>query len=231
MEDAEGAWRLPAPELEAAIAVAVANILEEPTTTASLVKLVSRDRRQVEKLIQQVKSCAGDLKDDDSRARSLANIVHKVTIAPKHVSIELNVAAALPEFDLDEGDCTIYREVSLELKRLGIATRLIIGDFERRTADADPALIKQISRAFSWWESIKGGEASIEQIAQREKLSERYAREILQLAFLSPDLVESAVRGCQRDATQGIALICHSVLPVVWAEQLALFPASSLSGS
>jgi site-specific DNA recombinase len=218
--DADGAWRLPAPEIEVAVAAEVAKIFEEPATIATLVRSASSDRRQVQAMIHRFKSCAEQLKDDDQRSSALAEIVHKVTIADERLAIDLNVAVAMPEIDFAEGEGIISHVAPLQLKRRGVETRLIIGGIEHRTAKADSALVRLLSRAVSWWDSIETGDSCIERIAKREKLSERYLRDILQLAFLAPEIVEEIAQGEQSGAVHWDTLMCHPVLPLVWRQQM-----------
>jgi site-specific DNA recombinase len=80
-----------------------------------------------------------------------------------------------------------------------------------------------LSRAVSWWESIETGEISIERIASNEKLTERYARDILQLAFLAPTMIEDIVRGAHTDGVHWDALMRHPILPLAWNKQVELF--------
>ena len=221
--EAGDAWRLPAPEIEMAIATEAEKILREPATIAKLVSSASVDRRQARSLIQRLKSCADRLSDDDARAAALAELVHKVEIANEKITIELSATAALEDMTLTGEPEAIRREVPLRLKRRGGETRLIIGGIECRPAGPDPALIRLLSHASSWWESIESGEHSINRIAERENLSERYLRDILQLAFLAPEIVEEIVRGEQADGIHWDALMCHPVLPIAWERQAELF--------
>ena len=222
-KDADGPWRLPAPEIETAVATEAAKILEEPAAIANLVSSPSSDRRRAQALIRRFKSYVEQLNDDDQQPAALAEIVQKVVIAEERISIELNVATLLPEGDPAEDRSVIHREVPLKLKRQGVETRLVIGGIERLSQGVDPALVKLLSRAVTWWESIETGESSIERIAKHERLSERYLRDILQLAFLAPEIVEGIVRGGQVEGIHWDALMCHPVLPLRWRQQVELF--------
>jgi DNA invertase Pin-like site-specific DNA recombinase len=226
-KDAENTWRLPATEIERAIANEAAKILEEPATVANLIRSVSIDRRHAQILVQRLKSCAECLKDDDQRAQTLAEIVQRAEIADETISFDLNTGNIMPEIAFGEARGVPRHEIALEFKRQGVESKLVIGGVERRSVGADPALIRLLSRAVSWWQSIESGEGSIEQIARRENLSERYLRDILQLAFLAPEIVESIIRGTQTDGVDWEALMCHPVLPILWPEQVAMFPTDS----
>ncbi len=219
-------WRLPAPEIETAIAAEAEKLLRDPAMIAELVNSVSVDRRHPRLLIQRLTSFADRLKDDDARAAALAELVQKVEIAGDRIGIELSTAAALGDMTPTEESVAIRREVPFGFKRRGVETRLIIGGIESRPAGVDPALIRLLSRATSWWDSIEAGESSIEHIAQRENLSERYLRDILQLAFLAPEIIEEIVRGEQAETVRWDALMCHPILPLGWGRQVQLMSGS-----
>ncbi len=59
-------------------------------------------------------------------------------------------------------------------------------------------------------------------IAKREDICPSYARQILPLAFLAPDLVEAVLEGKQPPSLSLAALVAKP-LPVLWDEQRALF--------
>jgi len=69
-------------------------------------------------------------------------------------------------------------------------------DEPSRTTDrpkCDPALIKAIARGCLWFEELAAGRArSLHELAMREGLTRRYIRRLVNLAFLSPQLVEAA---------------------------------------
>jgi site-specific DNA recombinase len=226
-KDAEAAWRVPASEIEAAVAAEAARVLEEPATIAGLITSTSIDRQHAKTLVQRFKSCANRLKDDDQRIGALADIVQRVEIADEKISLDLSAADVAPEVVFGDGGGVIRRDIALALKRHGVETRLVIGGIESRPVGADPGLIRLLSRAFSWWESIENGEITIERIAKREKLTGRYLRDILQLAFLAPEIVEGAVRGGPTKCIRSDTLMAHPVLPIVWQEQVAMFPAAA----
>jgi site-specific DNA recombinase len=106
-KDADGTWRLPAPEIEIAIAEQAARILEEPATIANLVRSSSSDRRRAQALVERLKSYAEQLKDADRHSAALVEIVQKVAIGEENIVIELNLAAASSGSDLagDEMSC------------------------------------------------------------------------------------------------------------------------------
>jgi hypothetical protein len=78
-------------------------------------------------------------------------------------------------------------------------------------------LVNAIARGRRWLDEIVSGSAiNIEQIATRQKCSERQVNMTISLAFLAPDLVKAAIDG-RLPHGMGVARLCD--LPVEWSRQ------------
>ncbi len=60
----------------------------------------------------------------------------------------------------------------------------------------DDALIRNIAKAHSWFEQMKAGK-SFAQIADAEKTSKRRVQQMIDLAFLAPNIVRDVLEGKQ----------------------------------
>jgi len=90
------------------------------------------------------------------------------------------------------------------------------------TAKCDPALIKAIARGRLWFEELATGRArSLHALATREGITRRYIRRLVNLAFLSPQLVEAILQGRQPIALTATRLT-ELDLPLDWSEQRTL---------
>ena len=58
----------------------------------------------------------------------------------------------------------------------------------------DRTLVKTIALSWTWFEEIKAG-ATMQAIAHRERVSQRRIADLVDLAFLAPDMVRSIVEG------------------------------------
>jgi site-specific DNA recombinase len=113
---------------------------------------------------------------------------------------------------------TIIIEASL--KRCGWEVRLIVPTGSGAEIPKRPSLplIKAVARVHRWPEKIMYGELpGRRSIAQLTKASYRYARCVLPLAFLAPDIVEAILDGRQ-PADLSVQKMLRS-LPLSWAEQ------------
>jgi hypothetical protein len=82
----------------------------------------------------------------------------------------------------------------------------------------DPALIKAIARGRAWFEELTTGRArSLHELAARDGINRRYIRRLVNLAFLSPQLVESIMQ--DRPVKLTVTRLTELDLPMDWAEQ------------
>lgn len=83
----------------------------------------------------------------------------------------------------------------------------------------DRNLIKAIARAFEWRDLLASGKAkSFRAIARQAGFTEGYVRQIVDLAFLPPEIVGAILRGTQaRHLT--VDRLVRQPLPLSWGEQ------------
>ena len=87
----------------------------------------------------------------------------------------------------------------------------------------DAALLKAVARGRLWFEQLAAGEvSSLQAIADRQRVSQRYVSRLLPLAFLAPDIVERIMQGRQPVVLSAARLTNEFQLPLDWAEQREL---------
>jgi len=94
--------------------------------------------------------------------------------------------------------------------------RLVIDG--RGPARVDPTLIKTIARAHVWLQEILAGQ-TLSEIATRDSIDRSIVGRTVNLAFLSPDIIESIMSGYQPPNLNTERLIKRSDLPLDWQEQ------------
>ena len=95
-------------------------------------------------------------------------------------------------------------------------TRLVLADDPKTP---DEVLINNIARAHNWFEQIKAGK-SFAEIANAQQTSKRRVQQMIDLAFLAPDIVRDALEGAQPLGLTSDWLLRHE-LPTNWKEQRA----------
>lgn len=119
---------------------------------------------------------------------------------------------------------------------VGIASRgtangaVLLADGAGRTPDM--AMIKLLGRAGFWFDEIVAGRAvSIGALARREGLSATYVGNVMELAFLAPDLKKEILEGRHPVGLTATMLKTLCPLPPCWRRQRALLSKAAASGS
>ena len=110
---------------------------------------------------------------------------------------------------------------AVEFKRRGAETKLVVPGLSQQNQPSrcDPTLLKAITRGRGWFEELATGRArSLQELAQRDGITRRYIRRLIDLAFLSPRLVDVILEGRQPVVLTATRLT-EVDLPLDWAEQ------------
>jgi hypothetical protein len=190
-------WRIPAEPLENSIAGSVQKRIKELSTALN-------DQRfpGTEAPVPKAKEALG--------------IVEQVHIAPGNLTIELN-AGQLQKLmgtvlDCDPTDLTIA--LPFTERRRGVEMKMIIGDGSRHV---DQTLLDNVILANQCYRRLKDG-ASFEAIAAEANTSKRRVQQIIDLAFLAPDIVRDITNGTQPLGLTSDWLLRHA-LPDDWQTQ------------
>lgn len=83
----------------------------------------------------------------------------------------------------------------------------------------DYALMRAIARAHRWKDTLLTGSAnSLDDLAEQDGCTSQYVRQILKLAFLAPELVETILIGRQPVELR-LTTLAQTSLPLSWSEQ------------
>ncbi len=89
--------------------------------------------------------------------------------------------------------------------------------------DPDPKLVAVVAKAHAWFGRLRSGKTlSVQAIATEEKVDRSYARRVVYLAFLAPDIVQRILKGDHPPTLNATRLIRMTPLPLAWAEQREL---------
>jgi site-specific DNA recombinase len=211
------AWRLPAPSLERGIARSVHSHLSDP---AILPKLFG-DLKATD--VPQLKGAMSALIEtvaSHQRPSAWCDLLSCATITPGKLVVELHdqaiaecLAATLDRINTDH----LRIEAPYQLRRRGVETKIILGG---EPAEVDEVLIRNIVKAMTWYDAIKSGETFAE-IALQDGTSKRRIQDVVDLAFLSPDVLHRAVAGTLPPHVTSDLLVKQSV-PTCWSDQQAL---------
>ncbi len=194
-----------------------------------------RDAAEQDRLVGRATDLAEgwhDLVPAEVRAILLA-LVTRIEVHEERVDIGVHAARItdvlgndpmdLPDAsgEVQEAD-RLTLSVPARLKRAGLGTKMVIdGPAGRgRKGKADPSLAKLIVKGHVFREQlIKGGGASLSDIAARQGVTRSYFTRLLRLSFLAPDITRTILEGRHPPTLTAAKLKEASRLPLGWQEQ------------
>jgi site-specific DNA recombinase len=201
--DASG-WRLPAKQLEDAVSEAVfrhfksdvSRILNRPTPS----------------LLESLKNSLGKLSRNTA-----ADLIERVQVSAGRLEITLSTEAIAEWLGVVGGEIDrshLQLEAPFGVRRRGKESKLVFGAIH---TVPDPKLIRMIALAHSWLEEIKS-DTLMKDIAARYGWQTLMVRQRIQLAFLSPAIVEAIQEGRQPEGLTLTQLVTSDI-PLDWDEQ------------
>ena len=176
-DEKQRTWRIPAGQLEGAIANAVQKRIKQLSEVAN---------------VQQFPGTETPVPD----AKEALNIVERVRIAPGQLTVDLNAISLhkliRSELNCDPDDLAV--SLPFTERRRGVEMKLVVGN---GAVGVDEKLLANIIWANQWYQRLKEGQ-SFEAIAVEVGTSKRRVQQLIDLAFLAPDIVRDITNGTQR---------------------------------
>jgi hypothetical protein len=198
-------WRLPAREIERAVAEAVAELIANPGELTRLARGAEIEAERIPELLEAVPGWRG----------APLELLKRVELGRNEIAIEVDLSRFL-----GDRDAVVQYGIPVQVRRRGVEMRLVIENGRDRGSNLDPALIRAVVRARAWWDNLLTGRArSYGEIAKREGVTPRYVGHLIPLAFLAPDLVAAIVAGRAPIDLTAQTITKRTALPWAWAEQ------------
>jgi site-specific DNA recombinase len=220
-------WRLAAQEIEDCVTGILIHALTKPANLPERLRMTAAPSEQVRKMLGRTGRLAAALSGSlAERAKIVRELVEKVVIDEKTIIIKVRCDALLGGDVASSGsdepsDSTIELTAAVDFTRRGVETKLVMPGTAQQNhgSRGDPALIKAVARGRTWFEELATGRArSLQELARRDGITRRYIRRLVDLAFLSPELVEAILRGRQPVELTATRLT-ELDLPLDWTEQ------------
>jgi DNA invertase Pin-like site-specific DNA recombinase len=229
--DGEARLRLPAQELESAVIDAVAEFLKD---RSRLMEVMERLEGTADANVARARLLGAgtigarlEATAASQRIEMLQRLVDRVVVRGESVDIAVRVGAIWEvdgpsgEAGEDEDAPVFVIEVPVQLKRCGMAVRLVVRP-AGSTIDpvVDAGLVTLIGKALDWFERLRSGRAdSALAIAEQDQVRSAHVTGVMGLAYLAPDIVHRLVRGDHpRELTVG-RLMKMLPLPLDWEAQ------------
>lgn len=190
-------WRIPAGQLEGTIASAVQKRITQLSEVAN---------------VQQFPGSETPVPD----AKEALHVVERVRVAPGQLTVDLNAGDVHnligAELDCDPDDLTL--DLPFTERRRGVEMKLVTGD---DAIEIDEKLLANIIRANQWYQRLKEGQ-SFAAVAAEAGTSKRRVQQVIDLAFLAPDIVRDVTNGAQPMGLTSDWFLRHD-LPSDWQAQ------------
>jgi site-specific DNA recombinase len=149
------------------------------------------------------------------------DIIRDIHVHPKTIRIRLdatNTARSLGVNADELSDELIEFEAPWIFKRRGVENRIIIGD---AAPEPDQTLIRNLATAHQWVHEMKAG-TPLGQIALKQGVTPAYIRTRSRLAFLSPKIQQSIIKGSLPPMFTTNRIL-QMKIPLDWRHQDTLF--------
>jgi DNA invertase Pin-like site-specific DNA recombinase len=226
-KDDTPSWRLAAQEVEDCVIRILVDALTSPAKLLDRFGMTGMPSEQVRKMLGRAGRLTAALRGSPAeRAKIVRELVEQVIVDNKRIIIRVRRAVLLGG-DVPSGASeqpsarTIELTAAVDYRHRGVGTKLLLPGLGQQSQElrCDPALIKVIARGRAWFEELATGRArSLQDLANRDGITRRYIRRLVDVAFLSPELVEAILQGRQPVKLTATRLT-ELDLPLDWTEQ------------
>lgn len=204
-------WRIPAGEMEAVVARAIAAWMREPGFKSDVLKNANTDAGNASRIIKRIEALADQVgaPGSDSCQALLRSMLIRVDLLGTGLRAEVRFATSQEVTDADPIDAALSGippfqiSAAIQMQRRGPELRLVLQGAAASAPNPDALLIRTLIegriRAADYLDPEL--ELSVSDIARRDGADVGDISRSLQRAFLAPDLVE-----CILDGTQPLAL-------------------------
>ncbi|HSR00469.1 MAG TPA: recombinase family protein [Sphingomicrobium sp.] len=212
--------RIPALELEKAVAEAVAQRFDDPLRLVHAADLAA-PAAELERIMRIGAELAVKFRKRD---RGLIKaIVERLTIDTDCIRLQLRTAAIANAVGADltkDAADTLEHHITARLTRSGRALR-IVQDSGKAISTPEPQLhlAKLLNNARMWWQEMCDGQLTAAELSRRDGINKSYLSRALRLNFLAPDIVEAILAGDVPTSLDAKGLLAMQDLPLSWRDQ------------
>lgn len=207
------AWRLPAGQVEGLLADLVKQHLMRSETASSLTQGMSAS---------EIHTTAENL-SVQRQASEYLTLIERADLRPKSLKVLLSQheLARLLQCQSNQINSTDLRiEAPFRIRRRGVELKLHLGDVP---SEIDRTLVQNIVKACRWLAMIIDGQ-TFGELAEVEGTSKRRIQDVVDLALLAPNVLDTIASGNQPDGLTTDYLIKKG-FPAIWSEQRKQFEA------
>jgi len=208
-------WRLPAHEIEAAVVGEMGRFLGDGQRVAIALKRVRLPARQLKEALSIADDLRAQLDTLASCREAVLKLIKRATVSDSELIVELTLGALLPDTSNPARTAVHQLTAPIQLSQQNGAASA-----SDRGTKIDPALVKALARGFAWFEELATGRAeTITVIAKRERVTDRYVSQLVELAFVDPRIVQETIAGRRTSGISAARLVFRTDLPTSWPDQ------------
>ncbi len=195
-DNAKG-WRLSAPELERAVAIATWHILSDLAGLLEALEKSGLNSPDVRGTLESASNFVRRVQDEADATASFVEIISKVELRSDGIAVTLGIEVPCSRAGVrTSGILKLPQLMPLGLKRRGVETRIVIAAGDNLPRKLDPALLRAAARSRAWFEELASGRVrSSAEIASRENVTRRYVERLSRLSFVEPESSRRSPKG------------------------------------
>jgi len=219
--------RLPAEAVERQVADRLASYLGSPDEILDTLPAVDDTAADREHLLSGARQLIAGYDSEQADWNLYRTLLICVTVRSDAIELRLDrhaIRRALGAPPRDDEQGMFMLHIRTRLYRTGHDLRLVVnnGRSGNEAGVVDKAVVKLIARGRRWYEQLTMGQrSSLREIAQAEKLDERYVARILYGSLLAPDIIEKVLQG--RQPVTFTVKSLKRAPPLDWDEQRRLY--------
>ena len=217
------AWRMPAPDVEAAVTDRLVRYFRDYREVATLAEPAS-PASVLRSLIEGAGRIAEQLGTPTGQRSVLAKLLLGVTIAADQICIQVDRAALARLLELRQPDTDEPLELVTGASKVreGKATRLVLTDPAATSINRDSRLVALLAEARATRDMVLAApDRSLREIAAEQGRCRHRIAKLIKLSWLSPEIATAIVEGRQPRALTARRLL-DGELPIEWSAQEAL---------
>ena len=215
-----GGMRIPAMELEKAVAQRIADWLGNPLAVLA--------RLQTEPTSEQARAMIAGLQTLAARVSKrerfiMRQLCTRVTIHAEKLAIEISALQLANALDkpVPSDLYPIVLDAAASLQRTGRKLTFVQDGRHAGSSEPNLELVRLLAKARDWWKRIAKGGIDIAALAREEDINPSYVSRVVRLNFLAPSLIEEILAGTQPASVRAQSLRLAD-LPVDWEAQRKL---------
>jgi hypothetical protein len=213
-------WRLPAHDIEIAVIKELQRFLGDRQRITGALGSRSLKVSELKEAIWAAKQAAMQVDQTVTQRDTILKLVKQVRISDAEIAVEILLAALMPDGPARRGSAIHRLKIPIEQHPRAGPASIIVADAAGHETQSDPALIKAIARGVVWFEELATSRIdTVKAIADRDGVTDRYVSQLIELAFLSPRIVEKALGGAREVRVSTKQLVFDVELGSLWSEQ------------